>query len=291
MKPISCNLNHCEMFSCILGMEDETALSIIDPVTINMDIIRKTSDGSIMRILRVHMAQLNLRLSYHDVRMFNQMLESLPQQTQYARSQMADEEHPVNFRYDCSKALVKCNGHLDDAALWLTQNAVPISYQNSPGYSPNHQIGESIFSFNNMEIVMDHALLFIIDDCQDADVPLAEISLSKLDIKHDLEKQSGISKTVLTIHYYNRFLSGWEPFIESWSCNLCWDHCFGQNLTKTRLELTLTSLEVLNMNITSSLVELYKSVKEIWTQDYYNQKERFVNCLVTIFRRSKYLFT
>lgn len=287
MKPISCNLNHCEMFSCILGMEDETALSIIDPVTINMDIIcRRSSDGNILKVLRVHMAQLNLRLSYHDVRMFSQMLESLPQQTQYAKSQIVEEEHPVNFRYqldklkalgfnidDCSKALMNCNGHLDDAALWLTQNAVPISYQNSPGGISNHQFGESMFTFNNMEIVMDQALLFIIDDCQDADVPLAEISLSKLDIKQDLEKKSGLSKTVLAIHYYNRFLSGWEPFIESWSCTLCWDHCFGQNLTKTRLELTLASVEVLNMNITSSLVELYKSVKEIWTQDYYNQKE------------------
>lgn len=63
---------------------------------------------------------------------------------------------------------------------------------------------------------MDQALLFIIDDCQDADVPLAEISLSKLDIKQDLEKKSGLSKSVLAIHYYNRILSGWEPFIESW---------------------------------------------------------------------------
>lgn len=38
-KPLSCNLNHCEMFSCILGMEDETALSIIDPVTVNIEIV------------------------------------------------------------------------------------------------------------------------------------------------------------------------------------------------------------------------------------------------------------
>lgn len=49
------------------------------------------------------MAQLNLRLSYHDVRMFSQMLESLPQQTQYAKSQIAEEEHPVNFR--CNRYL------------------------------------------------------------------------------------------------------------------------------------------------------------------------------------------
>lgn len=37
-KPLSCSLNNCEMFSCILGMEDETALSIIDPVTLNIEL-------------------------------------------------------------------------------------------------------------------------------------------------------------------------------------------------------------------------------------------------------------
>lgn len=37
-KILSCNLNNCEMFSCILGMEDETALSIIDPVTLNIEL-------------------------------------------------------------------------------------------------------------------------------------------------------------------------------------------------------------------------------------------------------------
>lgn len=37
-KVMSINLNHLEVFSCILGSEEETALSIIDPVTINLDL-------------------------------------------------------------------------------------------------------------------------------------------------------------------------------------------------------------------------------------------------------------
>lgn len=43
------------MFSCILGMEDETALSIIDPVTVNMDITRKydAEEGTDIKLLRV----------------------------------------------------------------------------------------------------------------------------------------------------------------------------------------------------------------------------------------------
>jgi vacuolar protein sorting-associated protein 13D len=31
-RPFSCNLNNAEVFSCVLGSEDESALSIIDPV-------------------------------------------------------------------------------------------------------------------------------------------------------------------------------------------------------------------------------------------------------------------
>ena len=37
-RPLSCNLNNAEVFSCVIGKEDETALSIIDPVTINIEI-------------------------------------------------------------------------------------------------------------------------------------------------------------------------------------------------------------------------------------------------------------
>ena len=37
-RPFSCNLNNAEVFSCVLGREEESSLSIIDPVTINFEI-------------------------------------------------------------------------------------------------------------------------------------------------------------------------------------------------------------------------------------------------------------
>ena len=37
-RPFSCNLDNAEVFSCVLGREEESALSIIDPVTINFEI-------------------------------------------------------------------------------------------------------------------------------------------------------------------------------------------------------------------------------------------------------------
>lgn len=45
-KPLSCILNHCEVFSCVLGMEEETELSIIDPVTVQIEL-------NAMRVLQV----------------------------------------------------------------------------------------------------------------------------------------------------------------------------------------------------------------------------------------------
>ena len=109
-KPLSCNLNHCEVFSCLLGMEDETALSIIDPVTVNMEVTlrpniseaRGISDAmftSADRTLEVQMQHLCVRLSYHDFRMLSQMLESVPRQTYKARNEATEQDsRPANVR-------------------------------------------------------------------------------------------------------------------------------------------------------------------------------------------------
>lgn len=78
-KVMSLNLNNLEVFSCTLDAEDTTALSIIDPVTINLDIRKGVLDIQLQK-------RLCIRLSYHDVKMFTKMLQSLPKQTKHARS-------------------------------------------------------------------------------------------------------------------------------------------------------------------------------------------------------------
>lgn len=107
-------------------------MSIIDPVGATLEL---THDKD----LEVHLQPLNVRLSYHDVNMFSRMLSSLPKQTLLAKQKLSvDGRPPANSKsqvvklsalgfaeIDCETALDKCNGHLDDAALWLTQNAVP----------------------------------------------------------------------------------------------------------------------------------------------------------------------
>ncbi|KAK6626649.1 hypothetical protein RUM44_009125 [Polyplax serrata] len=288
-KPLSCNLNRCEVFSCILGMEDETALSIIDPVTVNMEVTLRTnlsearglSDAvytSADRTLEIQMQHLCVRLSYHDFRMLSQMLNSVPKQTYKARTQAHEEEnYPASVRSqihrlsglgfsaeDCTKALDICCGQLDDAALWLTQNAAHV-----PDEKGSLSDSKSTISFDTIEVKLSCLSICVIDDCRDADVPLLELSMSQLSLKQEIEG-AGSAKFLFTSDYYNRVLSGWEPFIEPWRCSVRWEHSLTSSLLRNRLQIQVQSEELLNINVTSTLLKLYSMVKDNWTQDYCN---------------------
>ncbi|KAK4875461.1 hypothetical protein RN001_011883 [Aquatica leii] len=278
-KPLSCNLNNCEMYSCILGTEEETALSIIDPVTLNLEINKNQT-------LEVQLQTLMVRLSYHDMRMFLQILNSLPKQMLKSKTETTLQSSSLKSQItklsslgfvteDCVKALMVCP-KLDDAALWLTQNAIPM--HNFP--SPVHHQSNATLSVSAVEIKADCIYLCVIDDCGDADVPLLEFSLAQLNMRQHigqleisdeiLAPVEGALECKLSADYYNRVFSGWEPLIEPWKCEVVWDHVFTTSLTKNRSQLNIESQEVLNVNITSSLMDLYKQVRDSWMQDYYN---------------------
>ncbi|XP_017773930.1 PREDICTED: vacuolar protein sorting-associated protein 13D isoform X2 [Nicrophorus vespilloides] len=270
-KPLSCNLNHCEMYSCVLGKEEETALSIIDPVTVNIEINKD-------RILEIYLNSLTVRLSYYDMRMFAQILNSLPQQM-FSRKKNNDQFSEITRKRiekltalgfnaeDCVAALNSCGQKLDDAALWLTQNAVP-----------NYIIAseDSTCKVVAIEVKSDNIFLCVIDDCDDADVPLLELTLSQLHLKQGLVKldansmespTKGKLECVFGSDYYNRVLSGWEPIIEPWRCIVIWDHTHTHDVSRNRLQLTVESGDSLNVNITTTLTELYKQVRDSWTLD------------------------
>lgn len=59
---------------------------------------------------------------------------------------------------------------------------------------------------------------------------------------------------------------------------MSWDYALTSNFTKNRLQLSLLSKSILNINITSALTELYKQVKDSWIQDYYttNSKSQII---------------
>lgn len=266
-KPLSCNLSQCELFSCVLGREDETALSIIDPVGASLDL---TQD----ECLEIQLQPLCVRLSYHDVTMFSRMLSSLPKQTLWAKqrsSEIAVESNRVTntqvsklttlgfAETDCRIALDHCNGQLDDAALWLTQNAVPST---SEAAAPNES------SFRTVEVQASCMRICIIDDCRDADVPLLEVTLADFNMRK-MRQQPGSLSATFSVDYYNRVLSGWEPFMEPWRANVQWEQTLANSLESKKLHVRINSQDSLNVNVTLTLVELVQVVKHNWTQDYY----------------------
>lgn len=300
-KVMSINLNHLEVFSCILGFEEDTALSIIDPITINMDLRKNTLDVQLQK-------RLCVRLSYNDLKMFMKMLESLPQQTRQA--QTTRETHAPNELLvqqltalgfavdDCRRALTICHDNINDSALWLTQNA-----------EPNHTHALSAMQMPSSQSALDiRAIVLrascisicVIDDCKDADVPLLEMSFSELEGRQELGNgsavnddsaptiastataalsptgsvnvgyRSGYLKGVFASDYYNRVLSGWEPLIEPWKCESTWSYSLAiATVQSNRLHLRIVSDDLLKLNITTTIIELFQLVYENWTQDYY----------------------
>lgn len=288
-KTMSINLNNLEVFSCALNAEEETALSIIDPVTINMEVRQGT--------LGIHMQkQLLVRLSYHDVKMFQRMLQSLPQQTRQARNRRSgsgvhlddgknlQKLRALGFKVeDCKLALEVSDNQLDEAALWLTQNAEPLR-------SPSHlhrQSDESSMNVGTVEVKASRISICVIDDCKDADVPLLELSLTHLELSQDVNFKDrslmagsireGHLRTVFGSDYYNRALSGWEPIVEPWKCEANWSYSLAQLPNQqSRLNLKVKSSEVLRLNMTSTLMDIYQIVKDNWTQDYYSSVSNMV---------------
>ena len=327
-RPLSCNLNNAEVFSCILGKEAETALSILDPVTVNLEIWGRgqaapptkglldvgDDTAELERMAELQLQQLTLRLSYHDAIMFRHILDSVPRQAQLAFASSASKEpeqqrpsaastkeeeelscQPANIRgqarqlaaalgfrpVDCLQALQQSGGQLDEAALWLTRNAEQV--RGNAHEEPNslvsaaeqHGTGNrqpffanSSVSFSTVQLKTSCVNLIIIDDCKDADCPLVELSLSSLNLRQKFDG-SGDLQSLVSASYYNRDLSAWEPCVEPWHCSLEWSQTrIGHLGAGSRLNLAIKSADVINLNLTSSLLDLYRSVKSNWAEDY-----------------------
>ena len=139
-KPFSCQLNRVEIFSSQLSLEEETALSIVDPATISIEVVGKSSatdvkgildatNSELQQVLEIQAQQIILRLSYNDLKLFLRILDSVPRQARSTSSVSVSEtevEKLKNLGFssdDCRTALQTCDDNLEEAALWLTQNA------------------------------------------------------------------------------------------------------------------------------------------------------------------------
>ncbi|XP_053136918.1 intermembrane lipid transfer protein VPS13D isoform X2 [Hemicordylus capensis] len=321
-RPFSGSLFGIEVFSCRLGNEQETALSIIDPVQIQVELVGNSSypSGSGLLdafnsedfppVLEIHLQALNIRLSYNDVQLFLAIVKSIPGQTSNAvpntsaspaGSSLANEtlgptpETPETLKHtldpvlelqlarlqelgftmeDCRKALLICQGQLKKAASWLFKNAEPLKCTPLEASHRDTQSSVVLRLISGVEIKAESICICFIDDCMDCDVPLAELTFSSLNfLKHLRATPEGYAHFTLSGDYYNRELSGWEPFIEPWPCCVSWQQQPASRLHPSRLKLEVKAKHRLDINITSVLTEQYASTKQSWMADYCKQEQ------------------
>ncbi|XP_030375190.1 vacuolar protein sorting-associated protein 13D [Scaptodrosophila lebanonensis] len=275
--PLSININHLEIFSCSLDAEDESALSIIDPFTLNIE-LRNNCLG-----VFIH-KNLNIRLSYVDMKLFSRMLQSIPSQTAQSQTNLSKTNSDfekiapllaMGFEItDCWSAMELNNWKLNESAIWLSQQ----KHNTNP--NPALELKNALLDANLISIC-------VIDDCMDADVPLLEISLSKMLLKYKfktkkIEKDNsnttylteGDIETEMSINYYNRRLSGWEPVAELWECTGKWKYIKTYTDKKNIFEINIDSKQILKLNITSTLIELFNMVFKNWTNDFSDKENK-----------------
>ncbi|PNI39628.1 VPS13D isoform 5, partial [Pan troglodytes] len=318
-RPFSGSLFGIEVFSCRLGNEHDTALSIVDPVQIQMELVGNSSyqnSSGLMDafnsedfppVLEIQLQALDIRLSYNDVQLFLAIAKSIPEQANAAvpdsvalesdsvgtylpGASRVGEEIREGTRHtldpvlelqlarlqelgfsmdDCRKALLVCQGQLKKAASWLFKNAEPLKSLSLASTSRDSPGAVAAPLISGVEIKAESVCICFIDDCMDCDVPLAELTFSRLNFLQRVRTSpEGYAHFTLSGDYYNRALSGWEPFIEPWPCSVSWQQQAASRLHPPRLKLEAKAKPRLDINITSVLIDQYVSTKESWMADY-----------------------
>ncbi|VVC98574.1 unnamed protein product [Leptidea sinapis] len=279
-------VNSLEVFSCVLGLEDETALPILDPAAVTLAL---HADAAL------HASQANTGDKS------DRELVSEPANSVHMRA------GPAGVGTSPGTSIL--------APRWLRSRSGPTE-QLKQQPQPNNKN-----TLKSLQLSAECVTLYVIDDCLDSDVPLLELCLADVHLEQfknisvsnkvydvwckDLRKAeesfedpllvstpSAASSTCtldaggagprragagagrlrgsLTVDYYNRMLSGWEPIIEPWRFESRWEYTLSSALLLRRLQVEVTSPEILNVNITSALVDLARLVRTNWTADYYS---------------------
>ncbi|XP_063738866.1 LOW QUALITY PROTEIN: intermembrane lipid transfer protein VPS13D [Eleginops maclovinus] len=310
-RPFSGSLAGIEVFSCRLGSEQETALSIIDPVNIQVELCGsptyQSSSGlldafnveDIPPLLEIQFPTLDIRLSYNDIQLFLAIARSIPtssstlpsdcenstthattpkdlfrQKTEALIAGQLTHLQDLGFRKeDCKRALMHCKGQLDQAATWLLENAETMAGHarvRADSASSSHSA-----PLSGVEVKAESVCICFIDDCLDCDIPLAELTFSRLYVLQRIgSTQEGNASFTLSGDYYNRELSGWEPFIEPWPCFISWQQQAAGRLHPPRFKMGIRAKQRLDVNITSVLLEQYNTTKSSWIADYCKEEEQ-----------------
>lgn len=127
----------------------------------------------------------------------------------------------------------------------------------------------SSLNISELNLWMGNFCFCLIDDCNDIDIPLIDIQFNRFNLAQKFatmtfpqQQQQGSAEFALNIDYFNRLLSGWEPLVEPWLARINWKFKLTKNV------FTLTSMDVLNLNVTNTFIQLITDVLTNWRADF-----------------------
>lgn len=278
-RPLDCNLFNVTLFSCQMNNIQSTAVSIIEPINIQFNI--HLSKDQEQRIFEINLPKLFIRLSYSDVKLMLYMFQSITKQINSAQSRDIIPKYRINY------PIIKKSQSIDNELLMEycpedTQVDFPIrsaiastinmnqqQRQISIIESNNDKISNIILNIHSIKFLCEQISLNLIDDCLNANIPLLNINLTaiKLNIIEYETYRFQQADFQLNIDYYNRLLSGYEPFIELWPLQMT------LKTSNNLLSLLIYSNHLLNINYTKTMHQLYDLVKNTWLADYLNTND------------------
>lgn len=265
-RPLECSLFNATLFSCQMNDIQSTAVSIIEPINITFNIhLSKEKD---QHIFEINLPQLFIRLSYSDLKLMLYMFQSIKTQIDHANSRAMIPKYRMNEPLK----LLSRESSKDDTFTDLYKESLtpPLKQEKQVSIDETNNDRESkvFLNVHSLKFSCEQICLCLIDDCLNANIPLLNLKLSSIKFNTVEYETHRIHQGdfQLNIDYYNRLLSGYEPFIEPWLLQMIIKK---SNDSKS---LSICSNHILNINYTNTMYQLFDLVKNNWLEDFNSTK-------------------
>jgi len=187
--------------------------------------------------------------------------------------------HEVKLLSEMGKALSKSFTNLKE------QIAGRSGAGSMPNWSPTtaNEVMEEFTRRIHCTLAVERVKFSLVDDIvgQSAPVVECEVKSPEVTLQTGPAGMKILGSTEIGADYYNHRLGAWEPLLEAWSFRL---HGLVPRLTNVdaRSSFKIDSKDVLNINVTESLIETMSGASQIWNQD--SSKTNFKRDSVSLFR-------
>lgn len=159
-------------------------------------------------------------------------------------------------------------------------------------FAPNdrNQV-DKVTLFESLAVAIDvqSASVRLVTECEsDLEIlHLFELTLKEVYLFHTKKSldHKGHVKCALSCDYFNVNRHGWEPFLESWTVTIAWDRKtekwskdgivtkVSSDAVTRKTTLQVISGETLNINLTNTLIEMFRQLKQSWDSQSIHGKD------------------